>query len=216
VLGNEISFYFKKCIESFEAFHEASQALLFELCNKQGKLRELVENVSQDEELFSLCEHYDILDKIVLFSCPDTGFRIRLHLFADGYFDRPHSHRWSYSSLILNGGYLHSLYVLPKNIENISSPRCLVPISMRREKKGDSYTLHYSQFHSVIAEPQTITLVVRGPAETDRFLVMDKVTDQAWWQYGAKDENAKERENKKMSLTQYQKALEKLKINGII
>ena len=35
------------------------------------------------------------------------------------------------------------------------------------------------------AEPHTVSLIIRGPAVKDRFLVMDRKTGQSWWQYGA-------------------------------
>jgi hypothetical protein len=37
------------------------------------------------------------------------------------------------------------------------------------------------------------SIVVRGPTVKDRFLVMDRHTSEAWWQYGAALESARGR-----------------------
>lgn len=57
----------------------------------------------------ALCEHYDILDKIVPHD-DHRGWPLRLHVFFPDYFDRPHNHRWTYSSHILRGSYPHTRY----------------------------------------------------------------------------------------------------------
>jgi predicted metal-dependent enzyme (double-stranded beta helix superfamily) len=82
----------------------ASDKLLTALDSNRTTLRELTERAFGNPELLHLCEHYDILDKIVLHDDP-SGWRLRLHVFLPGYFDRPHNHRWTYSSRILHGSY---------------------------------------------------------------------------------------------------------------
>lgn len=52
----------------------------------------------------------------------------------------------------------------------------------------------------VVAEPYTVSLVIRGPAIKDRFLVMDRKTGQSWWQYGASQESAEDAAKKHMSV----------------
>lgn len=82
----------------------ASDKLLIALNAQRGVLRELAEHAIGSPDLLVLCEHYDILDKIVLHDDP-AGWRLRLHVFLPGCFDRPHNHRWTYSSRILYGSY---------------------------------------------------------------------------------------------------------------
>jgi hypothetical protein len=62
----------------------------------------------------------------------------------------------------------------------------------RTETTGDTYTLHHAMIHSVVAEPYTTTLIVRGPAVKDRFFLTDRATGRAWWQYGAATESPEE------------------------
>jgi hypothetical protein len=62
------------------------------------------------------------------------------------------------------------------------------------------YALHHTMVHAVVAEPYTVSVVVRGPSVKDRFLVMDRRTGGSWWQYGARQESAETAARKRMSL----------------
>jgi hypothetical protein len=74
---------------------------------------------------------------------------------------------------------------------------------VRQEQVGSAYALHHSMVHAVVAEPYTVSLVVRGPAVKDRFLVMDRKTGESWWQYGAAQESAEEAAKKRMSVEHF-------------
>jgi hypothetical protein len=195
-----------------EDFTTESRKVLEDLSDPH-KLKQCLQNAKKDEKLLSLSEHYDILDKIVLYA--DEKCRVRLHIFGDEYFDRPHNHRWSYSSKILSGSYRHTIYSLDHEIDAPETEH-LVPVLIRQEKVGDFYTLHHSQYHSVTADPGTVTLIYRGPAKTDRFRVMDRTTREAWWQYGANIESQEEKENKRMSRERFDLLVKKLERVGII
>ncbi|MGV9679332.1 hypothetical protein ACWDSJ_28975 [Nocardia sp. NPDC003482] len=164
----------------------------------RGRLNDLPNR----SELLNLCEHYDILDKIVLASEDDPGVRVRLHVFLPGYFDRPHNHRWSYASKILRGHYRHYLFGNAELDEQVE-PGKLPVLHVREEPVGTTYALHHSMVHAVVAEPFTVSLVVRGPAVKDKFLVMDRHTNEAWWQYGAKDESEADAKKKQMSRARF-------------
>lgn len=165
-------------------------------------VRERLNDLVNRPELLNLCEHYDILDKIVLDSRDDPGVRLRLHLFLPGYFDRPHNHRWSYASKILRGHYRHYLFGNAEVDEQVE-PTKLPVLHVREEPVGTTYALHHSMVHAVVAEPFTVSLVVRGPAVKRKFMVMDRHTNEAWWQFGAKDESEEVAEKKQMSRTRF-------------
>lgn len=189
----------------------ACDKLLTALDVHRGVLHEMAEHAIGNPELLSMCEHYDILDKIVLRNDP-TGWRLRLHVFLPGYFDRPHNHRWTYSSRILHGSYTHTLYGTEDQLcdsDDIDVAQ-LQPRMVRAESAGDFYTLHHSMIHSVTAEPYTTSLIVRGPAVKDRFLVTDRVTGQAWWQYGAATESPEEADRKRMTASRASACLQRL------
>ncbi|MFF0492838.1 hypothetical protein ACFYTQ_27725 [Nocardia sp. NPDC004068] len=164
----------------------------------RGRLADLVNR----PELLKLCEHYDILDKIVLASEDDPGVRLRLHVFLPGYFDRPHNHRWSYASKILRGHYRHYLFGNAELDEQVE-PDKLPVLHVCEEPVGTTYALHHSMVHAVVAEPFTASLVIRGPAVKEKFLVMDRHTNEAWWQFGAKDERKEEAQKKQMSRARF-------------
>ncbi|MGH3711209.1 MAG: hypothetical protein ACRDRQ_24580 [Pseudonocardiaceae bacterium] len=187
-----------------------SDKLLTALNSDRRLLRQLAEHALDSPHLLPLCEHYDILDKIVLHDDP-SGWRLRLHVFLPGYFDRPHNHRWTYSSRILHGSYTHTLYGTDDQLGNSDiDVTALQPRMVRTESTGDFYTLHHTMIHSVTAQPYTTSLIIRGPAVKDRFLVTDRTTGQAWWQHGAATEPPDEAARKRMNATQATTCLTKL------
>jgi predicted metal-dependent enzyme (double-stranded beta helix superfamily) len=156
----------------------SSTEVLDRLAADRPLLGELTTAVIDNPDLTELCEHYDILDKIVLHDDPD-GWRLRLHVFLDGYFDRPHNHRWTYTSHILSGRYTHTLYATDQEFSDEIDVTALTPRLIRIEEPGDAYTLHHSMIHSVTAHGEAVTLIVRGPAVKDRFVVTDRATAKA-------------------------------------
>ena len=185
--------------DDLDEVDRASQRLLHQAASEPAMLRGALDSLPDRPELLALCEHYDILDKVVLFNDHETGVRVRLHVFLPGYFDRPHNHRWSYSSLILRGSYRHFIFGDDRELSDNDSPADLRARMVRREAVGASYTLHHSMVHAVVAEPYTVSLIVRGPSVKDRFLVMDRVEGRSWWQYGAAIESPAEAAQKRMS-----------------
>jgi hypothetical protein len=177
--------------------HAARKALTF-LAENPALIASALRSLPERPELLALCEHYDILDKIVLHS-DDSGVRIRLHVFLPGYFDRPHDHRWSYASLVLRGEYRHYLFG-NADLDTGVDPRSLKALQVRQEPAGSMYALHHTMVHAVVAEPYTVSVIVRGPSVKDRFLVMDRTAGQSWWQYGAQQESAESATRKRMSL----------------
>lgn len=183
--------------------------------DKKG-LGDLILKVKSSTKLLKMCEHYDILDKIVLHSDP-SGFRLRMHVFLPGYIDRPHNHRWTYSTLILKGSYRHFLYLAPTEPLSEQTPvNSLRKVMVETRTEGSSYSLHHSIFHSICAEPYTVSLVIRGPSVKDKFLVMDKSTGSAWWQFGSQKESETERKSKEMTLTRLDFICKKLKNMNLI
>ncbi|WP_280254906.1 hypothetical protein [Nocardia wallacei] len=167
------------------------------LVEEPGIVRDRLAALPDRPNLLKLCEHYDILEKVVLHDDP-SGFRVRLHVFLPGYFDRPHNHRWSYASRILRGQYRHYLFGNAELDEQVE-PAKLPVLQAREELVGNAYALHHSMVHAVVAEPYAVSLVIRGPAMKDRFLVMDRATGEAWWQYGAMQESEQDAERKRMA-----------------
>ncbi|WP_367132260.1 MULTISPECIES: hypothetical protein [Streptomyces] len=188
---------------------EATTKILNAFADDRALLRRVVRAVPGDEHLCELAEHYDILDKLVLHDDP-AGWRLRLHIFLPGYFDRPHNHRWTYSSRILRGSYQHTLYGLDDTLDEDTDVAGLQPYLVRTEATGDGYTLHHRMIHAAVAEPHTVSPIVRGPAMKDRFFVADRVTGKAWWQFGAAKETTEQAAKKRMTAAQIDKILRAL------
>jgi hypothetical protein len=184
--------------EDINAVAQATRKALDVLVEDGRLVRAALLAMPEHPDLFKLCEHYDILDKIVLYDDP-SGMRVRLHVFLPGYFDRPHNHRWSYASTILRGQYRHYLFG-DAELDASIDPASLQALMVRDEQIGSTYALHHTMVHAVVAEPYTVSLVIRGPAVKDRFLVMDRKTGESWWQYGASQEPAYDAEQKRMSV----------------
>jgi hypothetical protein len=184
--------------EDIDAVEHASRKALTTLLDDPAAIREALLALPERPNLLKLCEHYDILDKIVLHD-DESGVRLRLHIFLPGYFDRPHNHRWSYASMILRGEYRHYLFG-DAELDTEVDPASLRALQVRQEQVGNTYALHHAMVHAVVAEPFTVSLVLRGPAIKDRFLVMDRKTGESWWQYGASQESTYDAEQKRMSV----------------
>ncbi|MCX5402280.1 hypothetical protein [Streptomyces sp. NBC_00102] len=159
----------------------------------------LLRQLPGDAALVDMCESYDFMDKLVLHDDPEHGFRVRLHRFRAGYFDRPHNHRWPFASAILAGSYRHTQYGSDGDFESASAEN-LRPLQIRTENVGDWYVLDHTAVHSVTAEAGTISLVLRGPAAKDSFRIIDAPTGSSFVVKGAKYESEKERADKRMTV----------------
>jgi predicted metal-dependent enzyme (double-stranded beta helix superfamily) len=195
---------------NLQEMSEVTGAVLRNLAASPAHLKELLGALAGNEKLLSMCEHYDLLEKLVLFYDERSDCRLRLHVFLPGYFDRPHNHRWSYSSIVLRGSYKHFIYGPDDHLSDQVDVESLRPVMIHQLHAGDVYTLHHGMIHSVIAEPYTVTLILRGPAEKERFVVMDRVAKKAWWQQGMALESAEERSEKVMTRAHFELVRSKL------
>ena len=160
-------------------------------------LARLLDNLESDAHLRPMCESYDFMDKLVLHDDTAAQVRVRLHLYRAGYFDRPHNHRWSFASHILRGSYLHRIFGRDDQFGEDTDPDTLRPIHERVEHVGASYALHHTSVHTVHAEADSISILLRGPAAKDRFLILDR-SGPSFWVYGAAQESAQTRASKQM------------------
>jgi hypothetical protein len=168
------------------------------ITSSPAALGDLLESLLADPRLQGMCERYDFLDKLVLHDMPDAGVRIRLHLYRDGYYDRPHNHRWSFASRVICGQYRHRIFGSDAGFTEDTDPATLLPLCERTETRGSTYALHHASVHTVQASEGTISLLVRGPAAKERFLILDRAGG-SFWAYGAASETAEQRATKTMT-----------------
>lgn len=167
----------------------------------------LLTRLPGDQALAAMCEHYDFMYKLVLYNNPDASVRVRLHLYRAGYFDRPHPHRWDFFAGIYRGSYRHRIFGSDAMFGEDTNPRTLTPLIERTERPGCTYALHHSAVHTVQPEADTISILIRGPATGDRFLVLDAEAGTSFWVYGAAGETPEQRAAKQMKPGQLRTAI---------
>ena len=211
-IENIIKYLERSNWENLEEIDFRNHKILEKIFNNRKIISLLLENVLKEKSLISLAEHYDFFDKIVLYADKEGRFRIRLHIFSGDKSTkyRPHCHRWVYSSIILRGGYKHFIYGIEDQINENTNIKNLKPIIIREEKIGSFYTLNHNVFHSIEAKPNTVSIVIRGPAVKDRFLIIDKLTGKKWWEYGRECETIEEIKRKQVSIKHLKTLIDKL------
>ncbi|MGK4585450.1 hypothetical protein [Kitasatospora sp. HPMI-4] len=220
----------------FEAAGEQTREVVHRLAGDKAALRELVYGVEHRPELLAMCERHQLLDYLVLYDALDRGFRLRLHISTEDHYDRPHDHRFSFSSRIVTGGYTHTWYHLDGDLyadgpdqealrylnRDTPDPRGhthlerLTPHLTRWESPGSCYTLHHSAIHTTFTTPDTVSLFLRGPVEKDRSVIMDKESGKLWWRFGRQDEPESRHRQKSMGLEAYLEIRERLEKLGVI
>lgn len=192
---------------------EAKQ--LFLSCQNPIQLRKLILDLPNNEELFSYSAHYDKVDKLVLWNSDDKNMQIRLHVYSDGLCNnsnqidigKAYNHRWNFSTRILFGGYSHTIFrmdLLPTGKYSLN------PIMIRNEGVGSSYTLHHSQYHSILEEPNTVSLIVRGPFEKGNFQVVTEEKGEIQLQDAPNLQTPEKKCQNTMTLAKYKKIIDHL------
>lgn len=187
-----------------ERAHQTTTTILRTLAADRLTLRRLALGVEKDPRRFEKCEIHSLDDKIVLYDAlEERGFRIRFRLATTYQDERPHTHRFSFSTLILRGMYHQAWYRADAELDDSLDVAKLVQVCARDELSGSAFTIHHSAIHSTMTPPDTISLVIRGPAEKTRALIAHKDSGRVWWRYGEADEPPERREEVRMPLDRY-------------
>lgn len=213
-----------------------TRQLVRRLAADKTALRNMVYAVEHDEQLFSKCETHQLLDYIVIYDALDRGLRLRVHISTDDHFDRPHDHRFSFSSLIVRGQYRHTWHVMHRPVydagrddrvrlwQNRRNPDPesdiefddLQPVFTRVEAAGNCYTLHHSAIHTTFTMPDTVSIFLRGPSEKRRSIIMDRAERTFWWRFGRTEETDERRHEKQMTVEKYRDLRSRLERLGVI
>lgn len=206
-------------LEFSEFSKEAQELSSRALC----QLRKLILDVPNNKELFSDSTHYERVDKLVLWNSDDKAMQIRLHVYGSPFCNREvhqladiseaHNHRWNFSTKILSGGYLHTIYRM--DLPDAGKYH-LAPIMIRYEGVGSYYALHHSQYHSIMEEPNTVSLIVRGPIEKESFQVISKKEGEIQLKDSLTLQTPEKKRQKAMMLADYEKVLGHLSFLKII
>jgi|GEM_PF-1032464 len=172
--------------------------ILNHLSSDRILLRAMVENLIDDLDLFPLCERYDFFDKLMIYKDPFERFKIRMSIFSPFISNRPHFHRWSYVAMILKGRYVQSIFGRESEFSDASFD-AFQPMLVHEVSADAPYFLHHSCVHAVKAESGTVSLLLQGPPQKDRFWVIDQKIERRWWEYGSELETTDEKQRKQIS-----------------
>ncbi|MEU9047983.1 MULTISPECIES: hypothetical protein [unclassified Kitasatospora] len=196
--------------------NEQLDELLEELATSPTWLNDAFDHVLATPDLLVQSERLQELDRVVLVNDEASGVRVRLHVFRQRFFDRPHNHRWSFGTRILAGSYRHYIFGDYPDLSPDTDARKLTPPLVRVETPGTGYVLRHTLVHSVGAVPETTSLIVRGPAEKDRFVVMNRDTGEAWWQYAHTVEDPEVIRNRRLGADKVNDIRDLLKRQGVV
>ena len=70
--------------------------------------------------------------------------------------------------------------------------------------------------HTAIAEPNTVSLMVRGPAVKERMRMINMETNQVRWKVGRQQQTERETERVRMSEARYARLLAQLESCSVI
>jgi hypothetical protein len=199
-------------------FAEASK-ITTELCSaialNRSFLRELVLRAGDIPDLLALSEKHLLLDYLVVYDALDRGFRIRINTGTGDPTVWAHDHRFSFSTRLLSGGYLHTVFALPSN--STSEPSiALVPLLIKEEVAGSCFSLHHSAIHSTEKRAEMTSLFVRGPSEKPTSTAFDLNTDTRWERRGGQPSSNPVEKRKKMLFADYIVFCDRLRAFGVI
>jgi hypothetical protein len=178
---------------------EKSSQLLNDLADQPDVMFDLMDRAIATPELSAMAENYDLLRKVVLLDHPASGRRLSMHIFRGGNFDRPHNHRWTYTSRILAGRYNHVIFDSVTKWDDGADVTSLLPQLSQALRPGMSYTLGSQMIHMAQASQDTLTIILRGPSVSREFYVGDLHTGDVWKQVGRAHEDPEEVRKKKMT-----------------
>ena len=202
-------------------------------------LKELVERAAQDEHLRGLAEKHSELNYIVLYDALDRGLRVRLHRFTESMEDIPHNHRFNFSSAILKGSYVHTIYETTPPKEDgddsvtwtLDQPEGSHPGAELQDQKelslrtlisgvqiaGSSYSMYHNTIHKVaMPDENAFSLFIRGPAMQECSLQFVTESNTFRWKFGRGQESETVVSSRVMSEEEYDDFVDVLNDEDII
>jgi len=216
-----------------------SSGIVRELARDRDLLRRMVLDGEKDPHLRPLAEKHGELNYVVLYDALDRGMRIRLHKFTKGLEDIPHNHRFSFSSALLAGSYVHTLFHLdrgedgaqgrepwalgqPEGIRSDVELRNLTlygysPALETKQAAGSSYSLHHTTVHKTwMPDEDAYSIFCRGPAAKPCALQLEPDVRTYRWKFGQANETEESVAERKMSDDEFKAYLVDLEKDGII
>lgn len=201
--------------ELFRPLSEIDWADLGDLALKgEPILRQLAEpdalfrvlyGVADDPDLLPHCEHQGHLHKLVLFRDDEAGHVVRMHVFREGASQGAmwiHNHRWNFAAMVLRGYYQHSAWAEVGDPDGPVSERFRLE-TVRAESPGSWYAIDHSAYHAVVADVDTASLILRGPAASREATYVPDDGSLVHKHLGAHEEAKTERGKRQMTRESY-------------
>lgn len=157
---------------------------LLERLAEPSVLGPLVRRVRSTPQLLAMCERFELFEKLVLYTTQSGAVRVRLHIFGSHFVEAAHNHRNAFVTRILRGRYRHFIYGDAVALETAANGPP-APLFASDVTAGAGYALGPAAVHSTLAEPSTISLVIRGPAVMGSFKIVDLKTGESRTRLGA-------------------------------
>jgi hypothetical protein len=155
--------------------HENNAKILRQLASEKALLRKLILGAREDDYLWAKCEEDLVEDKIVLWDNLDNGIRIRLRMSTKPQQRLAHSHRFSFTNLVMRGQYVHWHYDKLDTFDEKTRLEDVVTSAQHVDRQGDIFSIHHEAMHSTpFLDFGTISLVLRGNPVKERAPVMFK------------------------------------------
>lgn len=210
-----------------------AETLLRRLVADKALFRALLEKIPARAEFWLKCEEDISEDKLVLWDDMDKGLRIRLRMSTRSQERLAHTHRFSFTNLVLRGSYIHWMYSPLGSFNETTRLEDVREVMMHRDREGDCFTIHHDALHSTpFTTPHTISLVLRGNPVKERAPVMFKeargraealartagtdvepelaLAGDMFWRVGEVSESAQRRQERQMSRERFDYWLAKL------
>lgn len=223
----------------FDKASHLSGEIVRNLAADRALLRRMVLGAGRDAKLRPLAEKHHELNYIVLYDALDRGLRIRLHRFSKGLEDIPHNHRFSFSSALLAGSYVHTLFALERAGDEAVGPRPwtldqptgtyegaelrqvpvvgLRPALATVQAAGSSYSLHHATIHkTAMPDEDAYSVFCRGPAEKPCALQLQPDARTYRWKFGQANETDAVIAARRMNDDEFSGYVENLEAAGVI
>lgn len=229
--------------DDVESSSALTEQVIRRLAADKALMRKLLFAVPEDPYLWNKCEQDLVEDKIVLWDDVDRAIRIRLRMSTASQERLAHSHRFSFTNLVLRGKYVHWHYEGAEGYDEYTSLERTRTVCLHEDEAGDCFTIHHSALHSTpFTEIGTVSLVLRGNPVKERAPVMFKesrgraealrnmaatrdVSEQEpavapagtmFWRVGEEQESPERRAERQMSSERFQHWCVQLKEWGLI
>lgn len=157
------------------SFHGSNSEILRKLAGDKPLMKRLILGALEDPYLWSKCEEDINEDKIVLWDDVEKGMRIRLRMSTQPQQRLAHSHRFTFTNLVMRGSYTHWHYDRLPSFDEKTRLDDVKTSAQHVDREGDTFSIHHEALHSTpFPENGTVSLVLRGNPIKERAPVMFK------------------------------------------